>query len=256
MQLTFLNLSDGAKLNRDAAKRVRGHVTRTNFAHRRRKNRNSGPQGRKVTCPQDAVPKEEVQIVQSSCPRSPSEPDIEIRYRTFPYETLSLPSVWLTLPVLCEYRPLIFPTAMGQLGSPCEKHWISLLRSEPALVYASMAIAVKHGSWPFPFHQADTDKRYALDAIRLVSSRLGSADGLSDGLLGAVFTLSYSEVSLESPLKFLITNLHHSYLPTRMPLETCISTALLKWWPCAGNRVNTIYRNGLPIFYYSPSIPA
>jgi hypothetical protein len=90
---------------------------------------------------------------------------------------------------------MIFPAGTGAPGSSREASWISLLQSEPALVEASVAIALRHCPWrqnPKGFREASLCKGRA---IKLINERLNTPLGLTDGVLSAVFTLTYAEVS-------------------------------------------------------------
>jgi hypothetical protein len=90
---------------------------------------------------------------------------------------------------------MIFPAGTGAPGSSREADWIGLLQSEPALVEASVAIALRHCPWrqnPKGFREASLCKGRA---IKLINERLNTPLGLTDGVLSAVFTLTYAEVS-------------------------------------------------------------
>lgn len=75
-----------------------------------------------------------------------------------------------------------------------EAAWLHLLQSEPALVEASVAIGLKHS----PKHQYAWGHREAAickgKAIQMINQKLDTPSGLTDGVLSAVFTLTYAEV--------------------------------------------------------------
>ncbi|SPJ74253.1 uncharacterized protein FTOL_03983 [Fusarium torulosum] len=99
--------------------------------------------------------------------------------------------------VVCEFRPMIFPAGTGAPGSSREASWIGLLQSEPALVEASVTIALRHcprRQNPKGFREASLCKGRA---IKLINERLNTPLGLTDGVLSAVFTLTFAEL-LES----------------------------------------------------------
>jgi hypothetical protein len=74
--------------------------------------------------------------------------------------------------------------------------------SEPALLEASLAISLRHRSGVLA---RQTSNWYAYRAVRMVNERLGEPrEKLTDGLIAAVFTLSYSEVRT-FPLDVFIT---------------------------------------------------
>ncbi|KAM0345052.1 hypothetical protein ACHAPU_006938 [Fusarium lateritium] len=104
-------------------------------------------------------------------------------------DPLSLPIGYL----IREFCSFIFPAGTGAPGSSREADWISLLQSEPALVQASIAIALRHSPSrqnPRGFQEAAMFKG---KAIKLINQRLDTPSGLTDGVLGAVFTLTYAE---------------------------------------------------------------
>lgn len=89
---------------------------------------------------------------------------------------------------------MIFPAGTGAPGSSREASWIGLLQSEPALVDASVAIALRHSPRlqnPKGLRDASICKGRA---IKLINERLNTPLGLTDGVLSAVFTLTYAEV--------------------------------------------------------------
>lgn len=90
---------------------------------------------------------------------------------------------------------MIFPAGTGAPGSSREASWISLLQSEPALVEASVSIALRYSPRrqnPKGFREASICKGRA---IKLINERLDTPLGLTDGVLSAVFTLTFAEVS-------------------------------------------------------------
>lgn len=106
-----------------------------------------------------------------------------------------LPFANLDKIVLTKYRPLVFPASLEESDTPDAGKWFALMRSEPALVEASMAIATRCGSTSSPFQSSQRATMHTYKAVNIISERLDRApDALTDGLLGAVFTLSYSEV--------------------------------------------------------------
>ncbi|KAF4455738.1 hypothetical protein F53441_1937 [Fusarium austroafricanum] len=193
---TFVNVSDAPGLGPKEAKQMRAHVTKTNFAKRRQKL---------------GKDKKSKDIIQSK-PIASDLPgfDDQRLWRMVDGSALSPRSELLLTSMLdptcspigyllCEYRTLIFPTGTVAPGSTRETDWISLLHSEPALVEASMAIAMRHSP---RFQNSQTRREASLRkgrAIQLINQRLGTPLGLTDGVLSAVFTLTFAEL-LESDL--------------------------------------------------------
>ena len=75
---------------------------------------------------------------------------------------------------------------------------MNLISSEPALVEASMSIARRHGAGlPLGYRMSEA-RRHESKALGIINSRLNHpAVGLTDGVLGAVFILTFSMVSLQ-----------------------------------------------------------
>lgn len=99
--------------------------------------------------------------------------------------------------VLNEFRPIIFPSGNGSDDSPSARVWVELYRSEPALIEASMSIST--GRYPKGLDPGRSDV-HAYRAMKMVNRRLQNIEtGIGDGVLAAVFTLSFREVHLLLP---------------------------------------------------------
>lgn len=109
---------------------------------------------------------------------------------------MSLSLLLTTKIVLHEFRPLIFPAGTGCPGSPNEAQWIRLFMAEPALLEASMVIALRNRPGLQNAAGSDVADQHAVRAIRIINKRLSTTStGLTDGVLAAVFTLALSEVN-------------------------------------------------------------
>ncbi|KAG8672192.1 hypothetical protein FPOAC2_05560 [Fusarium poae] len=194
---TFVNVSNAPGLGPKERREMRGHVTQTNFAKRRQKLAKVHDSDK-----QDAI--RSVSTVSRSNrqriqPEKTSNDLIAVldpgcdRLLTNMVDSTHSPIAYL----LHTFRPLIFPAGTAGPGSSREAEWVTLLQSEPALVEASISIAVRHCTGQkdnATFRQAVFHKSRA---IKRVNQKLGSPSGLTDGLLSAVFTLTYAEL-LES----------------------------------------------------------
>ncbi|KAF5602778.1 hypothetical protein FPCIR_1741 [Fusarium pseudocircinatum] len=189
---TFVNVSNAPGLGPKEAKQMRGHITKTNFAKRRQRL---------------GLQKKKAKTAQSS---SPSSALITLDQRLLPHELKPVAQSFLSRMVepayspveylLGEYRALIFPAGLGSPGSNREADWIALLHSEPALVEASMAIAIRHSprlQRTQGVHESSVRKGRA---IKMINERLDTPLGLTDGVLSAVFTLTFAEL-LESDVE-------------------------------------------------------
>jgi len=200
MGLTFVNLTDAPALDASASRRMRAHVTKTNFAKRRQR---IAKQLRLVA----EAPETERKFLVANCESSdlvaglhpdaaphllqrPTDPDRAIQF-CMPPSHLPKPVRALTSSVLHKYRALVFPAYPSYRGTAVESQWTALLISEPALLEASMAIGVRHQASP----SARESIWHAYRAVNLVNKRLNARPpDLGDGVIAAVFTLAYSEV--------------------------------------------------------------
>ena len=87
---------------------------------------------------------------------------------------------------------------------PSEENWMTLVSSEPALLEASLSLAARYTTRT---NNVTTTSRvsdiHTYRAIKIINERMNHVAGcLTDGILGAVFTLSFSEVDQAF-------NLHH-----------------------------------------------
>ncbi|CAH0055669.1 unnamed protein product [Clonostachys solani] len=184
MSLTFLNTTGAPSLSLSNAREARAHVTKVNFKQRRQRlaiERLKRRKGYTTTAQERAGSIKDVCVALPEPKISPqvfclpADPDHSIRF------------------LLHEFRPLVFPAQTGANSSPSEFEWITLLRSEPALVEACMYVALEH----WPSGACWTQKRQACvhlgKALAMVNSRLSSGQGLSDGVIGAVFVLTFGE---------------------------------------------------------------
>ncbi|KAI1022101.1 hypothetical protein LB504_007543 [Fusarium proliferatum] len=175
---TFVNVSDAPGLSPKEAKQMRGHITKTNFAKRRQRL---------------AQQKNIANTAQHSSPSSVlvKSDGRQLRHELKPVAHRSLirmvePTYSPVEYLLCEYRALIFPAGLGSPGSNREADWIALLHSEPALVEASMAIAIRHSprlQRTQGIHEASVRKGRA---IKMINERLDTPLGLTDGVLSAL----------------------------------------------------------------------
>ncbi|RSL80294.1 hypothetical protein CEP51_006671 [Fusarium floridanum] len=194
LQLTFVNTSNAPGMGVVETKQMRAHITKTNFARRRQRLVKERQQKKlQKIHERDLVARtEEPMSGNEATPHPPNVPPLdpgsEMLLSTHirdPHNSISY--------LLYEFRPIVFPAGYGYPGSDRETVWVDQLVAEPALIEASMAIGLKytprHRS-PWTSREADIRKYMA---ISMINKRLNTAAGLSDGMLGAVFTLAFAE---------------------------------------------------------------
>lgn len=205
MEFTFLTTTaDSATPGRFASKEMRAHVTRGNFARRRQRIAQKSQEHRKVQEELSKVEQsQEQQVSQSHGPSpphlallvDPTDPERSLRY----CELLHSITPWkasrlIRIPVLTNYHPVLFPPITGNPPAVSEITWVDLLRSEPALLEATLSLSSRHQNKDSLAKEPDL---HAHRAVSMISKRLGNGPAaVSDGVLGAVFTLAFSEVSL------------------------------------------------------------
>lgn len=98
--------------------------------------------------------------------------------------------------VLRGFRPILDASAEGGVMTDKEAAWFNLVRSEPALLEATLSLASRAGNG-IPTRIADL---HTSRAVSIINKRLEQGvAALTDGVLGAVFTLAYCEVSRPLP---------------------------------------------------------
>ncbi|ETS80700.1 hypothetical protein PFICI_08229 [Pestalotiopsis fici W106-1] len=182
LQLTFLNTSHAPTQGAAETKRMRAHVNKVNFAKRRQRLIEE-QRGKHDT---DAISKFATPELHKR--KGPSYISADQPLLTMTNHTTS--SIHY---LLCQFRPFVFPEGIGGPGSAAEAAWVHLLLSEPALVEASVSIGLKHN----PRRQCMWGLRESAirkgRAIKMINERLDTPSGLTDGLLSAVFTLTWAE---------------------------------------------------------------
>ncbi|CAI6075616.1 unnamed protein product [Clonostachys chloroleuca] len=177
MALTFLNTTDAPKLSSKNARDARAHVTKINFKQRRQRLAIERLKRRKEST---TVAQERTGSIEDACVARIKEPSISPQVSCLPAD----PDHSIRF---------FFPAQTGTASSPSEFEWIALLRSEPALVEACMYVALEH--WPGGpcWEQKRQAGVHLCKTLSMVNSRLNSGQGLSDGVIGAVFVLTFGE---------------------------------------------------------------
>ncbi|KAL4987369.1 hypothetical protein BDW68DRAFT_197453 [Aspergillus falconensis] len=166
----FLNTT-GASLPATAAKRMRAHITRTNFAKRRQRMAIAGD-------------KTESNAKRRHERRNQTEEEDE----GVAPPLISAPPTPSNIAAFHQIQELGFVEGRHTPGSASEAAWFNLIASEPALVEASLAVAVRQWS-PDNSWQSKADY-HSYTAVRLIKQRITSIATPSDGVLGAVITMA------------------------------------------------------------------
>ncbi|KAL6231232.1 hypothetical protein BDW75DRAFT_233761 [Aspergillus navahoensis] len=166
----FLNTT-GASLPATAARRMRAHITRTNFAQRRQRMAIAG-----------------ARTETSAKRRQERRNQAEEEGRSVTPPPTSAPPTPSNIAAFHQIQELVFLEGRHTPGSASEAAWFNLIASEPALVEASLAVAVRQWS-PDNSWQSKADY-HSYTAVRLIKQRITSIATPSDGVLGAVITMA------------------------------------------------------------------
>ncbi|KAM0247758.1 hypothetical protein ACHAQJ_009719 [Trichoderma viride] len=144
-------------LSPSTAKRMRAHVTRTNFANRRQRI----AEVRTRNAPE--------QLAQSIVPGFDEAID------------------WLL-------TPFANPPQQARLhsseypGSPMEAEWLNLLISEPALIESSLAVSMQH--WVSDESRQQKTDAHSIRAVNILVQRIKSRQAHTDAVLAVVLTMA------------------------------------------------------------------
>ncbi|KAI6777863.1 uncharacterized protein J7T54_002761 [Emericellopsis cladophorae] len=178
----FLNTTGASSLSKKAAKRVRGHVTKTNFANRRRlkAEADASKPGKSTRAVQklDSPCSLETQLSSSSLA-------IALSIAT------SKADKQHAAELLNESWSVIFLHDRNLPGDEHDKLWLDTMASEPAFVEATMATAVRY--WSPDLECKLRSEMHSHRATAMVISRVSSNDTYSNGFFGAVLTMALSE---------------------------------------------------------------
>ncbi|KAI9147183.1 hypothetical protein HJFPF1_13216 [Paramyrothecium foliicola] len=189
-QFSFVNISQAASLDTTAVKAVRAHVTKGNFARRRRRLEQAYKQQKATARKSPSQPVNVLDLSHST----PKELDLQTNTSPLSHPGLADELTICFQFLLHEFQPLIFPCAGGLAGPAREAGWAILLTSEPALVEASMAVGLKHHPVARHTSFARRSHYHAYRAVRMINQRINAVNQiLSDGLLAAVFVLSFDK---------------------------------------------------------------
>ncbi|BCS26786.1 uncharacterized protein APUU_51497A [Aspergillus puulaauensis] len=169
--LTFLNTTGASSLSGRAAKEMRAHITRTNFAKRRQRLTGRGPEKEpkvkrkqdKTNIPSDKMCDSVLTLIPAHL--SPSQDTLD------------------------KLQELLFIEGRRNPYNPREALWFKLFTSEPVLVEATMAVAVRHWSPEYSWQsQAD---HHSYIAVNLLKERIASISTRPNAVLGAVITMVF-----------------------------------------------------------------
>ncbi|KAL4880310.1 hypothetical protein BJY04DRAFT_219304 [Aspergillus karnatakaensis] len=183
--LTFVNTTGASSLSGPAAKRMRAHITRTNFAKRRER-----MTGGRVTEPNSKAKRTRKQIAA-----------IDKRIETaLPMQVqLNSPD---NIAAFYKLQELVFLEGRRAADSPSEAAWFNLIASEPALVEASLAIAARQWS-PDNAWQIQAE-HHSCVAVNLIKESIMTASTRTDGILGAIITMAFGAALAHDDFAFKI----------------------------------------------------
>ncbi|KAJ0426695.1 hypothetical protein BJY00DRAFT_329 [Aspergillus carlsbadensis] len=199
-ELTFLNTTGASSLSQLTLKQMRAHVTKTNFAKRRQRiagTASSPSQSRKKT-------------------KRKSNTDGAI---------LKAPTSGGDIGALHKLHQFVYLEGRHAPDSPSEAAWFDLIASNPALVEASMAVAVQQ--WSPDISWQSQAHNHLEKAVNLIKQGIMSTRSRTDGLLGAVMTMALGAALADDRFawKIHIDGLAHII----MDRESRLSNSLPAW---------------------------
>ncbi|KAL3440351.1 hypothetical protein BJX65DRAFT_300536 [Aspergillus insuetus] len=160
-ELTFLNTTGSSTLSQPTLKQMRAHITKANFAKRRQ--RIAGT------------------VSSQSRKKSKRKSNTELAI-------LRGPTSGGDIGALYKLQEFVYLEGRHAPDGPSEAAWFNLIASDPALVEASMAVAVQQWSpdisWQCQAHD------HMGKAVNLIKQAIMSTKSSTDGVLGAVFTMA------------------------------------------------------------------
>ncbi|KAI1266285.1 hypothetical protein F5Y18DRAFT_435203 [Xylariaceae sp. FL1019] len=176
---TFVTTVGTSGLTDVAAKQVKSHVTKSNFAKRRaRLGRIDDVTRHSTSQVQDKPQVRVVAKIQRSSLDPTESPCQATREDGF---SQLVSSKW----------SLLFLDGSSYPNSSREAAWISLLISESALVESTMAIGFRH--WSADRYYQEIACKYSSKATETVIQRIGAGRGATDAVLASVWTMAFGE---------------------------------------------------------------
>ncbi|KAL4940279.1 hypothetical protein BDV06DRAFT_23195 [Aspergillus oleicola] len=173
-EFTFLNIT-GAFMPGSASRRMRAHVTRTNFAKRRQRLADG-----EIETESNAKKKERQKRRKTGTGTSSTEPT----------SLATFGNGGIDAAAFRDLQNLLFIEGSRQARSINEAAWFNLIISEPALTQATLAVAVSQWS-PETSWQTKADE-HSCTAVSLIKQRIASTIATQpDGVLGAVMTMAF-----------------------------------------------------------------
>jgi hypothetical protein len=161
--LVFLNTTNAPGLSPEATKRMRGHITRSNFAKRRER----------IAENPTKVNKKKTKLSKKGLKSSTDLASLS--HPTHNNHDLQL---------------LIFLSCLNPpTTNPSEAEWVDLFASEPALVEATMAVGMRHWS-PQPYWQLQAEV-CSSKALTSIIQQISWRQTYSDGFLAAIMTMAF-----------------------------------------------------------------
>ncbi|KAJ5272407.1 hypothetical protein N7478_007532 [Penicillium angulare] len=177
---TFLNTNE-SKLSQPASKRMRAHITKANFAKRRQRLSKDAiqqnPTRKPTTLPEDEPETRKRKSQTLATHNNPSLSDIS-----------NLLISNRDIKAFHELQELVFLQGRHGPDTPSEAAWFNLVASEPALLEASMAVAVRQWS-PDELCQLKAD-RHSSNAVKILTQVITSTQARTDGVLAAILTMA------------------------------------------------------------------
>ncbi|KAJ5238527.1 hypothetical protein N7468_003146 [Penicillium chermesinum] len=242
---TFVNTTGASSLSQPAARRVRAHITKANFAKRRHQLSAAGL----------GEEPGKVRFAYSD------QQKLHLKRRKNGPVSRPLEATWLMngappssadLQALHEIQDLCFLEGRHAPNSPSEAAWFHMIASEPALIEATMAVSVglmSPGNW----WQIKSGLHLS-NAVSLIKDKIISTATRTDGVLAAVCTMAFSAALAQDTLawKVHIDGVTHIIKDRNMRM----SNPVFPWLTDIVTQDSVNYICGFPRFYHKQVIYA
>ncbi|KAI0858865.1 hypothetical protein F4860DRAFT_287598 [Xylaria cubensis] len=190
-RFTFVTAVGTAGLSETAAKQMRSHVTKSNFAKRRARIARTKTEAANKRFRQ-LPPESPRQSIVTTCGSG-------LRALRTPFQP---PCRDDCTRILSMKWSLLFLDGSEYPGTAKEAAWIRLLLSEPALFESSMAIGLRHWSPCREYQMIACES--SSKATETIIQRIGSGQGVTDAVIAAVLTMAFGERLVHNDLAWNI----------------------------------------------------
>ncbi|KAI0190853.1 hypothetical protein F4808DRAFT_444272 [Astrocystis sublimbata] len=244
---TFVTEVGTAGMSKTAAKQMRSHITKTNFAKRRARLAKTKKDTKHKIARQPNPNNDDYKIITEVSGNGSGSPSPEPLSRQTNADGYDRVFAYLSM-----QWSHIFLDGTHYPSSANEADWVSLLISEPALVESSMAVGLRHWSPRNDCQQIANE--YSSKATETIIRRIGSGRATTDAMIAAVLTMAFGERLLSNDVAW---NIHIDGAVQLVKERASRGTAALPPWVedmLIKDVINDVF--GFPRFYHKKLVDA